>query len=70
MEDPTADVTSVRLPARQPKGLSERDLRRLLRAAKTGNCPRDYASLNTVMIYTEPGLDQLAERMGRLDSAL
>lgn len=42
-DDPTADIPGIRLPARQPKGLSDRDLRKLLRAAKTSGSARDYA---------------------------
>jgi site-specific recombinase XerD len=41
--NPTEDVTTLRLPQRQPKGLSSRDLRRLLRAVHAGGDLRDIA---------------------------
>lgn len=44
-DDPTVEVGSLRLPARQPKGLSDKDLRKLLRAAKAGGNLRDYAMI-------------------------
>ena len=44
-DDPTVEVGSLRMPARQPKGISDKDLRKLLRAAKADGNTRDYAMI-------------------------
>jgi integrase/recombinase XerC len=41
--DPTADASAIRLPQRQPKSLSTKQLRRLVRAVHNGGSPRDVA---------------------------
>ena len=51
-ENPTDDIKSVRLPQRQPQALSNRDLRRLLRAVHAGGNGRDIAILS----HDEAGL--------------
>ena len=48
-ENPTDDIKSVRLPQRQPQGLSNRDLRRLLRAVHAGGNVRDIALLEILV---------------------
>lgn len=45
-DDPTDDVSALRLPPREPKALASRDLRRLLREARTD--VRDYALLEVL----------------------
>ena len=48
-ENPTDDIKSVRLPQRQPQALSNRDLRRLLRAVHAGGNGRDIAILEVLV---------------------
>ena len=47
--NPTAEAGSVRLDKRQPKGLDERDLRRLLRAVYAGSNLRDIAMVELLV---------------------
>ncbi len=66
-DDPTAEVAALRLPARQPKGLPDRDLRKLLRAAKVSGSARDYAIIE---ILAGTGLrvgELLSLRVGDLE---
>jgi len=46
--DPTAGVSSIKLPARKPKALSDRDLRRLLRAVHGDGNARDTAIIEVL----------------------
>jgi site-specific recombinase XerD len=46
--DPTTNISTIRLPNRQPKALSERDLRRLLRAVHSGGGKRDIAIIEVL----------------------
>jgi integrase/recombinase XerD len=48
-ENPTQDVNSLRLPPRQPKGLPEHDLRRLLRAVHNSGNRRDIAIIEVLV---------------------
>ena len=43
--DPTADTKTIRLPQHQPKSISAKELRRLLRAVHNGGSPRDIAMI-------------------------
>jgi site-specific recombinase XerC len=72
-EDPTEGVRTVRLPPRRPKSLPDRDLRRLLRAARGE--PRDYAMLEVLagtgvrvgeLLALRLGDVEIGERSGRL----
>ncbi len=72
-EDPTEGVRTVRLPPRRPKSLPDRDLRRLLRAAREE--PRDYAMLEVLagtgvrvgeLLALRLGDVEIGERSGRL----
>lgn len=44
-QDPTRDVSTMRLPQRQPQSLSAKQLRRLLRAVHNGGSPRATAMI-------------------------
>jgi integrase/recombinase XerD len=48
-DDPTHDVNSIRLPKHQPRGLPNRDLRRLLRAVHASGNLRDIAMLEVLV---------------------
>lgn len=48
-ENPAEDVPSLRLPPRQPKGLPERDLRRLLREVHNSHNVRDIAIIEVLV---------------------
>lgn len=73
--DPTQDVSSIRLPQRQPQGLPKRDLRRLLRAVHGGGQRRDIAMLEVLvgtglrvgeLLALQVGDIELGERSGKL----
>lgn len=75
LEDPTQDVTSVRLPRRQPQGVPPRDLRRLLRAVHASGNLRDIAMLEVLagtglrvgeLLALQVGDVEISERAGKL----
>lgn len=47
--DPTTEIKLMRPPARKPKALSERDVRKLLRAAHEAQDARDYALIEFLL---------------------
>jgi integrase/recombinase XerD len=47
--DPTGEVQTIRLPQRKPKGLNERELRKLLRVVYERGDKRDYAILEVLV---------------------
>ena len=47
--DPTADISGLRLPQRQPKALSEKEVRRLLRAVHAAGNARDIAIVEVLL---------------------
>ncbi|NLF77805.1 MAG: tyrosine-type recombinase/integrase [Chloroflexi bacterium] len=74
-EDPTQDVNSIRLPQRQPQGLTQRDLRRLLRAVHGSGNVRDIAMLEVLvgtglrvgeLLALQVGDVEIGERSGKL----
>jgi site-specific recombinase XerD len=74
-EDPTRDIKSVRLPQHQPQGLSQRDLRRLLRAVHASHNLRDIAMLEVLvgaglrvgeLLALQVGDIDIGERSGKL----
>ena len=74
-EDPTHDIKSIRLPQRQPQGLSNRDLRRLLRAVHASQNLRDIAMLEVLvgtglrvgeLLALQIGDVEIGERSGKL----
>lgn len=74
-EDPTQDVSSIRLPQRQPQGLAKQALRRLLRAVHAGGQRRDIAMLEVLvgtglrvgeLLALQVGDIELGERSGKL----
>lgn len=74
-EDPTQAVNSIHLPQRQPQGLSNRDLRRLLRVVHASHNARDIAMLEVLvgtgvrvgeLLALQVGDVELGERSGKL----
>ena len=74
-EDPTQDVTSIRLPQRQPQGLTPQDLRRLLRAVHGSGNVRDIALLEVLvgtglrvgeLLALQIGDVEIGERSGKI----
>ncbi len=47
--DPTADISGLRLPQRQPKALTEKEVRRLLRAVHAAGNARDIAMVEVLL---------------------
>ncbi len=47
--DPTADISGLRLPQRQPKALTEKEVRRLLRAVHAEGNARDIAMVEVLL---------------------
>nr|MBN1228160.1 tyrosine-type recombinase/integrase [Anaerolineae bacterium] len=47
--DPTADISSIKLTTRQPKGLSKSNVRRLLRAVHSNRQLRDIALIEVLL---------------------
>ena len=47
--DPTHEVNTIRLPPRKPKGLTEREVRKLLRVVYEGGDKRDYAIVEVLI---------------------
>ena len=47
--DPTADISGLRLPQRQPKALTEKEVRRLLRAVHAEGNARDIAIVEVLL---------------------
>ncbi len=47
--DPAADVSGLRLPQRQPKALTEKEVRRLLRAVHSAGNARDIAIVEVLL---------------------
>ncbi len=47
--DPTADISGLRLPQRRPKALSEKEVRRLLRAVHAAGNARDIAMVEVLL---------------------
>lgn len=73
--NPTEDVGSIHLPQRQPKGLSKRDLRRLLRVVHASGNLRDIAVIEVLagtglrvgeLLALQIGDVTLKERSGKL----
>ena len=73
--NPTDEVATLRLPQRQPKGLSPRDLRRLLRAVHAEGDLRDIALIEVLagtglrvgeLLALQVGDIQINERSGTL----
>jgi len=74
-DDPSKDVTSIRMPQRQPQGLSKRDLRRLLRAVHASGNVRDIAILEVLvgtglrvgeLLALQIGDVEISERSGKV----
>jgi site-specific recombinase XerD len=73
--DPTADVNTIRLAPRQPKSLSTKQLRRLLRAVHNGGSSRDVAIIELLvgaglrvgeLLHLQVGDIVLHDRSGRV----
>ncbi len=47
--DPTADISGLRLPQRQPKALTDKEVRRLLRAVHAAGNTRDIAIVEVLL---------------------
>jgi site-specific recombinase XerD len=74
-EDPTQDANGLRLPQRQPQGMNNRDLRRLLRAVHASGNLRDSALLEVLvgtglrvgeLLALQVGDVEMGERAGKL----
>ena len=74
-EDPTHDIKSIRVPQRQPQGLPQRDLRRLLRAVHASGNVRDTAILEVLvgtglrvgeLLALQVGDVEIGERSGKV----